>query len=84
MAGRTPALTAEIWQLDWQPVVSSNLAAVAYSPDFARMYIRFISGDVYAYLDIPESVYQGLLAAGSKGKYLHRHVKGAFGYVKVR
>ena len=87
-----PALQNEMFQVDWQGVSSTNLDSVAYSPDFARLWIRFSPehkgggrGRVttYVFHSVPESVYRGLMGAGSKGQYFHRHVKGQFGYTRV-
>ena len=63
-------LSAQAESLDWTPVASSNVAAVAYSPDFARLFVRFKSGKRYAYEGVPAGVYQGLVAAPSKGEYV--------------
>ena len=78
-----PALKNEMFLLEWQGVSSSNVAAVAYSQDFARLWVRFHNGGVYTYHSVPESVYSGLVSAASVGGYLARHVKGSFGYTRV-
>jgi hypothetical protein len=78
-----PTLKNEMFAVDWQSVASSNVAAVAYSPDFGRLWVRFHSGAVYAYHSVPESVFSGLVGAASVGRYLHLHVKGRFGYTRT-
>ena len=78
-----PALKSELFALEWQSVSSSNVAAVAYVRDFGRLHVRFHNGSSYAYLDVPESVYLGLVGASSVGRYLHLHVKNRFGYVRT-
>jgi hypothetical protein len=75
-------LLAESQTLPWERVKSSNLAAVAYDPDNRRMYVEFLDrpkqpASLYVYYEVPPSVYQGMLAAGSKGKYLDAAVKKA-------
>jgi hypothetical protein len=78
----SPVLANEFNGLDWQRVASSNVSAVAYVPDFARLWVRFKEG-TYVYLDVPPSVYAQFLAAGSKGQFVHRVLKGhGFGYLK--
>lgn len=69
MAAPFPALSAEADAADWVPVRSSNVEAVAYVEAFGRMYLRFKSGERYAY-KCPRAVYDGLLAAPSKGQYV--------------
>lgn len=79
-----PTLKNEMFAVEWVSVASSNVAAVAYSgADFQRLWVRFHSGSVYVYHSVPESVYAGLMAAGSKGGYLAKHVKGHFGYTRT-
>ena len=74
-----PALKSEMFAVDWVSVASTNVAAIAYSIDFQRLWVRFHNGSVYAFLAVPESVYQGYLSAPSKGRYHHYHVKDHFG-----
>ncbi|MER6369465.1 KTSC domain-containing protein [Streptomyces mirabilis] len=63
--------------------VSSNLASVGYEPNSATLEIQFRNGSIYQYADVPESVYNGLLNAASKGRYLDVFVKKA-GYPAAR
>jgi len=34
---------------------------------------------LYAYYNVPESVYNGLMSAGSKGGYFNNFIKGRYG-----
>ncbi|MDE7323914.1 MAG: KTSC domain-containing protein, partial [Lachnospiraceae bacterium] len=45
------------------PVSSSNIASIGY--DGSTLHIRFNSGSLYAYYNVPESVYSGLMNASS-------------------
>lgn len=60
------------------PVDSSNIASVGY--ENGTLYIRFHSGGLYSYSDVPASVYQGLMSAPSKGRYFHAHIRGQYNY----
>lgn len=64
-------------------VVSSNLSSVGYEPSSATLEVQFRSGSIYRYADVPESVYNGLMDAASKGRYLDVFVKKA-GYRAAR
>lgn len=44
----------------------------------ATLKIVFRSGNIYAYKDVPESVYQDLKIAGSKGRYFNHHIKNIY------
>jgi len=65
------------------PVDSSNLSAVGYDPKTKTMHIRFQSGRLYAYYDVPEDIYQDLMNADSLGSYFNSFIKGAFAYTKL-
>lgn len=67
--------------MQMQHVSSSDLNAVGY--ENGTLYIRFISGGLYQYSGVPESVYHGLMAAGSHGRYFHAHIKGRYPYARI-
>jgi hypothetical protein len=59
-------------------------SSVVRSVGFSRVIeIEFESGRVYQYIDVPEDVYQGMLAAESKGKYFNSHIRGKFRYQEI-
>jgi hypothetical protein len=64
-------------------VVSSNLASVGYESSTGTLEVEFHSGAIYQYAGVPESAYNGLMNAASKGRYLDRSVKKV-GYPAVR
>lgn len=63
------------------PVSSTDISSIGY--ENGTLYIRFHKGGTYAYFNVPESVYAGLMSAGSHGKYFHAFIKGSYGYSKV-
>ena len=69
--------------MKWIPVSSSNLSAVAYDESTLTLYIEFRSSGVYAYFDVPPSVFQGLLAAPSHGSYHAAHIKHNYRYRRL-
>lgn len=65
------------------PVSSSNLSAVGYDYDTSTLRIEFIKSGAYKYQGVPSDVYEGLLAAGSKGQYFDQFIKkGGYPYSK--
>lgn len=68
--------------MDMVQVSSSNLNAVGYDTSTKRLVIQF-NDSTYEYYDVPNSVYQGLLSASSKGKYHHQFIKNAYRYKKL-
>ena len=63
-------------------VVSSMLASVAYSID-APLDLEFHSGATYRYFAVPQAVFQGLIAAESKGAYFNRNLRSRFPYQRL-
>ncbi len=62
-------------------VSSSDLRSVGY--ENRTLEIRFHSGGVYRYYDVPQSVYINLMQASSHGKYFHRYIKNYYRYSRV-
>ena len=70
--------------MEWVPVESRMLAAVAYSPDWQQLYLRFRSGEVYCYRGVPIGQHQKLLAADSKGQYFRVHIRNRYPCQRLR
>ena len=68
--------------VDWVPVMSRVLRAVAYDQDWRQLYLKFRSGDIYCYR-VPVERYEELLVANSKGQYCRRHIVNRFPYERV-
>lgn len=62
-------------------VDSTNLESVGY--DGTNLFVRFKNGSIYVYFHVPESLYQELLNAESKGKFLNKHIKRVFQYERI-
>ena len=52
--------------MERQYVSSSNIASIGYDPDNQVLEIEFLSGAVYQYYDVPQSVYDGLMASADE------------------
>ena len=59
-------------------VSSSNLVSVGYDAGSKMLQIEFNSGAIYDYDDVPEDVYEGLMSAGSHGRYFHRRIRDIY------
>jgi len=66
------------------PVESSNLASVGYDPESNILEIEFKNGSIYHYFEVPESRYNALMNASSKGSYLNQSIKRKFPYKLVK
>lgn len=63
-------------------VPSSNLVAVGYDETSSTLRVQFKSG-TYDYYNVPFEVFNGLLAASSKGQYHHAYIKTSYRFRKV-
>jgi len=63
---------------NWQPLQSSNLRRCDYDIETGRLQIQFYSGKIYAYGEVPASVYNGLLEATSAGKFFNENIKDQY------
>lgn len=63
-------------------VDSSTVKAVGYGKRSNTLVVKFTSGAIYEYKKVPESIYEGLLNAESKGRYLNEQIKGKYEYLK--
>lgn len=89
----TAAADDVAWSHPEQRVASSNVEGVAYDSHLAGaawdegrsvLRIRFRSGGVYDYAEVPRTVYMALMAAQSKGSFFNREIKDRYAFVKVQ
>lgn len=65
------------------PVQSKGIEWVAYDEDAAILDVHFASSQTYRYFDVPPAVYEWLLRAESKGKFVNRLVKDRYRYERL-
>jgi hypothetical protein len=66
------------------PVESRALAAVGYSKRLRALEVEFRNGAAYRYLDVPRSLYKGLMSAPSKARFYHQNIRGKYRFRHVR
>lgn len=62
-------------------VVSSNVKAIGY--DSGTLYVMFNGGSVYAYKDVPPVIYESVMKADSKGRFVSQNIVKYFKYEKL-
>lgn len=62
-------------------ISSSNIDSVGYDERLKKLYIEFSSG-TYMYHDVPKDIYEDLMSAPSKGKFVHKSIRGTYDYSK--
>jgi KTSC domain len=69
--------------LEFKSVKSSNIDAVAHSPESSELHVRFKNGGVYKYAGVDADKHKALMAADSVGSYIHKNIKGVHAHTKV-
>jgi len=64
-------------------VASSNIASIGYDADTDTLEVEFLSGAIYQYYNVPQNMYDQLIQAGSKGRFLNTYFKNAYPYSRV-
>lgn len=69
----------------FEPSDSSAVSYVRYDRRNRRLYVTFRdSGEMYVYLDVPPSDYDGLLAAESKGRFVNERIKEGYRFLHLK
>lgn len=68
----------EGWRMRRKPVESSAISSVGYDPGLEVLEVEFRSGAVYDYFDVPRPVYESLMKASSKGRFVSRRIRDRF------
>jgi hypothetical protein len=65
-------------------VNSTNIDSVGYNADTQTLIVKFkVSGQTYEYLNVPQTLYESLMTAESKGKYINDNIRSQFTYRRV-
>lgn len=62
---------------------SSNISLSVYSLSKKQLVVRFKSGAIYRYKNVPKAIWEAYKKATSKGKYFHRNIRTTFSYDKL-
>lgn len=64
-------------------VQSSNVAEIGYESNSMILEVQFNKGEIYQYLDVPESTFIEFLHSDSKGRFLNLHIKPNFRFIRL-
>lgn len=64
-------------------VPSTNVVSIGYDEATETLEVEFLSGSIYQYYNVPISIYEQMMQAGSKGKFLNTYIKNAYPYSRV-
>ncbi len=62
---------------------STAIRRFHYDPEGRRLLVTFVSGQTYAYFDVPPEVDEAFRAAFSKGRFFQDRIRDRFDYARV-
>ncbi len=68
----------------WIHADPSVIERFAYDPLFQILTVEFKNGGRYYYFGVPESVFETMCSAPSKGQFLVNEIKGAYTYSRAK
>lgn len=66
-----------------QHVKSSMITIVDYHQENQILKVTFHSGETYAYFNVPFNIYQELLNADSKGRFMNNNIIEMYDYARI-
>lgn len=69
--------------MERQPVSSSNLASIGYDPQSEKLEVEFKNQTIYEYYNVPQVIYDQLMAASSHGVYFNANIRNVFANSRV-
>jgi hypothetical protein len=60
------------------PVKSSNISELGWNPETGELHVRFASGGLFSYADVPQADYEALRTAKSVGSHFARAIRPKF------
>ena len=66
-----------------KPLESEMLVAAGYDQKSHSLQVVFRTGEKYRYKNVPLFVYERLISADSKGRFMHKYILNRFDYERV-
>lgn len=64
-------------------VESSNIASIGYEPEIKKLHVKFKSGGLYTYDNVPFEVYESFLKSESKGRFFQQSIRPVYKSSKI-
>lgn len=64
-------------------VESTAIRRIRYDRQLGKLYVRFIDGDEYLYVGVPEEVHRSFVEAPSKGGFFAHQIRGRYPYNRL-
>jgi len=63
---------------------SAAISDIRYDEDRAKLFVRFLDGDEYVYVDVPGEVHRSFVDADSKGRFFAYEIRDQYPYNKLQ
>ena len=64
-------------------VQSLNVVAIGYDRPTGTLEVEFLKGAVYQYYGVPEHMYNEIMNAPSKGRFLNTYIRDSYPFSRV-
>jgi lysyl-tRNA synthetase class 2 len=64
-------------------VDSSAISQIDYDAERAKLLVRFVSGERYVYVGVPEEVCRSFVAADSKGRFFQTRIRDRYPFNRL-
>lgn len=71
-------------RVDRTRVTSSVIRSVGYDAESRELEVELVSDHIYRYRDVPPFLYEGFLAAKSKGAFFNQKIARRFEYEQLQ
>ncbi len=65
-------------------ISSSNIIGATYDTDSKKLEIRFVSGGIYEYEDVPWELFTKFRLSESQGKFFNTNISKSYKYKKIK
>lgn len=69
--------------MNLQRVNSSNIAAVGYDAGTETLEVEFVNGFRYQYYGVAQGLFDEMMQAASKGRFLNQYIRNQYPYSRV-
>lgn len=78
-----PSAAPATVRIERVPVESSSLVSIGFAREAHVLEIEFRSGAIYRYRGVPQTVFEALKKAESKGRYFAQSIRGKYEFQHI-
>lgn len=66
-----------------EPVASTNVSSIGYDEASETLEVEFNNNSIYQFYNVSKELYEQLMRAPSKGRFLRQYIRNAYPYSRV-